>query len=283
MRTWWGEGAAPESSWSEWRNMRPAQQGHYARVAAYAARWPPQAGEDELTSCELSITSQNGEDGVLAEIVRRVGSSARTFVEFGVESGAEGNCICLADIRGWTGWFLEADGSMFRQLAAKYAWSDRVHTLQEFLTPANVDAVLMRAGVPSEIDVLSIDIDGADCLVWNALEAVRPRIVVIEYNAALDPLVPLVPRDPSKTWDGTQNFGSSLAAMLLVADRKGYDLVHLESAGVNAFFVRRDLAWTGPTGDQVVRRTPNYFLHRRQHAGFDQSHASFELFGGGRL
>ncbi|HEY8638676.1 MAG TPA: hypothetical protein VIL64_05515, partial [Solirubrobacteraceae bacterium] len=62
-----------------------------------------------LTSYERKARSQNGEDGVLAELVRRVGAGERAFVEFGIGPGAEGNCVALADWLGWSGVFFEAD------------------------------------------------------------------------------------------------------------------------------------------------------------------------------
>lgn len=223
------------------------------------ARWPAQPCEDRLALAEASVTSQNGEDGVIGEIMATIGAMSRTFVEFGVQDGREGNCVALADVRGWSGWFLEPDPEPFLSLAGKYAYNDRVRTAQEKLTAGNVNELFRNLGVPTVVDVMSIDIDGADYLVWQALEAVRPRVLVIEYNSALPPDQAWVPRDPLAPWDGTQNFGSSLGTMLVVAQEKGYDLVHCESAGVNAFFVDRNAGWHGPVNDEVPRRTPNYF------------------------
>ncbi len=65
-----------------------------------------------LSRFELRVLSQNGEDGVLAEIFRRVGAPARYFVEFGIESGRQGNCVYLADLAEWTGLFIEAPPSI---------------------------------------------------------------------------------------------------------------------------------------------------------------------------
>ncbi len=56
----------------------------------------------------------------------------------------------------------------------------------------NIDALLADAGVPTELDVLSIDVDGADYWIWKAIERVRPRLVVVEYDSALDPARRLV-------------------------------------------------------------------------------------------
>jgi hypothetical protein len=266
---WWGDGPEPASDWSDPAGIKSAQLGHYERLSAYAARWPAQAGEDQLALSEHSVSSQNGEDEVIAEMLRRVGPTNHTFIEFGVENGGEGNCVCLADHRGWSGWFLEADTEQYRLLAAKYAWNDRVRTAQSLVTADNVNELFDRLSVPPTVDVVSIDIDGADYQVWRALSITRPRLVVIEYNSAVDPQLALVPRNPSAGWDGTQNYGSSLGAMIAVGEEKGYDLVYLESCGVNAFFLDRSLEWTGAKNENVIRRTPNYFMTRKHHPGFD--------------
>jgi hypothetical protein len=268
---WYGDGPPPEYDPRTWSEHLAPQRERYARRAAYANRWGAQACEDRLSMAEMSVSSQNGEDGVVAEIMAQVGAVSRTFVEFGVQDGREGSCVALADVRGWTGWFLEADPDHYRRLAGKYRWDTRVHTAQALVTAENINKLFRDLGIPPSIDVASIDIDGAEHEVWHALDASRPRLVIVEYNSALDPDIALVPREPRRSWDGTQNVGSSLGTMLAIADKKDYDLVHCEAAGVNAFFIAREVGWNGPVNDQVPRRTPNYFLSGLQHPGFDAS------------
>jgi len=277
---WYGDGPAPEYNPATWNEYLAPQREHYARRSAYAARWPAHAGEDRLAMAEMSVTSQNGEDGVVAEILAAIGATSRTFLEFGVQDGREGSCVALADVRGWSGWFLEADPEYHRRLAAKYAWNRRVVTSQAMVTAENINDLLGDLGIPTSIDVASIDIDGADHEVWQALEATRPRVVVIEYNSALDPDTALVPREPRRPWDGTQNVGSSLGTMLAIGDAKGYDLIHCEAAGVNAFFVAREAGWDGPVNDDVTRRTPSYFLSGLQHPGFDSTLGTYTPHAG---
>jgi hypothetical protein len=216
------------------------------------------AGSD-LTRYELRVFSQNGEDGVLVEILNRIGPTHRYFVEFGIQEGVEGNCVLLADVLGWSGLFIEADADGFAQVSRKYAGS-RVQVVQELVTAERFDDILTAAGVPAEPDVLSIDIDGNDVYVWDALERFRPRIVVVEYNSGIAPERPQAqPHDPDRGWDGSGAFGSNLAALDVVAARKGYRLAHSDLAGVNAFYVRADL-WDALGIDHVPRRAQNYGL-----------------------
>ncbi|GAB3451317.1 hypothetical protein [Actinophytocola sediminis] len=227
------------------------------------------AAEPGLTGHEYQLFSQNGEDGVLVEILRRIGVTDGWFVEFGVESGREGNCVALADVAGWRGLFMEADGAANHLLHQKYRWHDGVTTLHATVTPDRVGELFALGRVPEEPDVVSIDIDGGDYWVWRALTGYRPRVVVIEYNAALPPAESLVQPADAGPWSGTEFFGASLGALVALGQTKGYRLVHCELAGVNAFFVRADLAAPFLDQDQVQRRGPNYFLTSYGHPADD--------------
>lgn len=214
-----------------------------------------------LTAYELRVFSQNGEDGVLAEILRRIGVAGGTFVEFGVQDGSEGTTVFLAQVLGWSGAYLEADPAAYAALERRFSASPRVRTLQAAAEPDNVEALFERAGVPDEPDVVSIDVDGNDYWIWRALERYRPRVVVIEYNGDLDPASHRVmPYAPGFRWDHSSGYGASLAALEALGEEKGYVLVHTESAGVNAFFVRSDLARGLPSGQEVPRRSANHAL-----------------------
>ena len=214
------------------------------------ARWL-HAGD--LRAFERRVYSQNGEDGILQELLRRVGTCTRFFVEIGVESGAECNCARLVLDEGWQGLFVEADSAQFAGLARRYAERAGVRCVHATATSANVEALLHNADVPRGFDVLSIDIDGNDYWVWAALANWRPRVVVIEYNAAHPPPVRWVMReDPAHRWDGTAYYGASLASLAALGRKKGYTLVATDSTGVNAFFVCDELLTATDFLDPVV-------------------------------
>jgi FkbM family methyltransferase len=246
---------------------------------------PAPEGPADLTAVESSRSSQNGEDGVIAAILDRIGAPGRWFVEFGAEEGREGNCVALAH-DGWSGLFMEADPAKFAALEANWSGNERVRTRQAKVTPETIEGLLAAAGLPAEPDVLSIDIDSNDYYVWDAITAYRPRLVVIEYNASLPLDRALVqPLDPDVRWDGTDYFGASLGAYERLAEAKGYALVHTDSTGVNAFFVRRDLIdGSGlPTGDEVRRHPANYFGSGRGHPRDPQDRPWVDLDAGGEL
>ena len=246
----------------------------YAALSALDQRWSAVANSPghsiesggDLTRFELKGFSQNGEDGVIAEIMRRIGVSHGTFVEFGIESGAEGNCVYLAEARGWSGLFIEGDSDHFARLEGRYRDRDRIQTVRAMVGPENINDLIREAGLADALDLLSIDIDGNDYWVWESVDVVRPRVVCIEYNAHVAPGVRAVqPYDPNAHWNGSSYYGASIAALEDLGHRKGYTLVHTELAGVNAFFVRNDYASAFGDAATIPRRAPNFYLRGEGH------------------
>jgi len=207
-------------------------------------RFPPLPAlfPGDLRSFEKKISSQNGEDGIIEEIFRRIGTTTKFFVEFGVETGIECNCACLVRRHHWRGLFIEADAAHFAGLAENYQDCPAVALRHEKVSAANIQQILQEANVPLDLDLLSIDIDGNDYWVWSAIRDYRPRLVVIEYNASFPPPQKWVMKEnPDHCWAGTADFSASLASLAALGKVKGYTLVACDSRGVNAFFVRSDL------------------------------------------
>ena len=206
---------------------------------------------DDLEAVEARVFSQNGEDGIILHLFSRIGVTDRRFVEIGVEDGRECNTANLAINLGWRGLMLDHDAAGVeearRRFAARPATASTVAVEQGHVTRENIDALLARHGVAGELDLLSIDIDGNDLWVWEAVEGVRPRIVVVEYNGTFGPRRSVsVPYDPdfdrmARHPSGWYH-GASVTALARVGVRKGYVLAGCDSNGVNAFFVREDCA-----------------------------------------
>jgi len=240
----------------------PPEREQYLAIAALRERYADL--NDGLSASEVRVFSQNGEDGVLAEIFSRIGVEHRFFVEFGVEDGVQCNTRFLAEILGWSGVYFEADAEFFARLNSRLANRPDLKTIRSVISPDNVEALFADAGVPTEFDLLSIDIDGQDYWVWRAIEHFCPRVVVIEYNSSLPSEELLAePLGRSDGWTKTEFFGSSLGAIRSLAENKGYRLVHTDLAGINAFFVREELA--GPFVRPALLRGPNFDLLGRRH------------------
>jgi len=193
-----------------------------------------------LLSSGYKVYSQNQEDGMIAEVFRRIGVITRRFIEFGVETGLECNSAFLL-MQDWSGAWIE--GSTENAAAARNNFKDYpVEVVNTYITVENADAMITRLAGGQELDFLSIDIDTIDYWIWRAVVTVRPRLVVIEYNANWPPHIrKTVAHDPAMFWDGSNYSGASLGALEALGRSKGYSLVGCSLAGANAFFVRDDL------------------------------------------
>ena len=205
---------------------------------------PRYANPKRLIRYGFKVYSQNDEDGIIQEIFKRIGTASRTFIEFGVQTGAECNTAKLL-LEGWCGLWIEGSasyGAEVRRSLDALLKDKRLTLTEAMVTAENVNSLFEQAGFKGEIDLLSIDIDYNDYWVWKAVEVVKPRAVVIEYNPTLRPPMSLVvPYNPTGKWDGTNYGGASLEALVRLGRSKGYRIVGCSFSGVNAFFVRDDL------------------------------------------
>jgi hypothetical protein len=187
--------------------------------------------DSPLTGAETRIYSQNGEDGVLLAILEAIGVAHASALEFGVHDGSECNTRILA----------ERGGAVVQWDCDHHDPSRGLY--RELVTIDNLPELVQRYDIPHDLDVLSIDVDYYDFYLWRRMSALRePRLVIIEYNGAhgVDDDRVVLYEGPDKRWDGTRYFGASLLALVRLGVELGYVLVHAESAGINAFFVRRD-------------------------------------------
>lgn len=216
------------------------------RIACLATR--KITAVSSLSDVEFRVSSQWGEDGIIDWLVERLEIQARSFVEFGVESYIEANTRFLLQNRNWRGLVMDANaGNIARIRRDEISWRHDLTTACASITRENIDDLIGKAGFHGEIGLLSIDIDGNDYWVWEALEAVSPIVFVCEYNAVFGDVAPIaIPYDPqffrTQAHHSNLYFGASIAALRRLAVRKGYKLVGTNSTGSNAFFVRDDYA-----------------------------------------
>lgn len=225
------------------RRVRSLQEA-IGRIEARQTAW---TADPALEANEFRVFSQWGEDGIIQHLVRHVPIPRDLCVEIGVETYEEANTRFLVARDNWTA--VLVDGSEWcieRIRSSRFYWLHDLRAIHAFVTRENVNDVLRDAGLSGEIGLLSIDIDGMDFWVWEAIDAVSPAIVVIEYNHRFGPdasvTVPYRPDfDRREAHPSILYYGASLRALCRLGERKGYAFVGAGSAGLNAFFVRRDL------------------------------------------
>jgi predicted O-methyltransferase YrrM len=213
---------------------------YVAQLMAEIAATPRFQDQKRLLAAGYKVFSQNQEDGMIAEVFARIGTTSKRFVEFGIEDGLECNSAFLLT-QGWSGaWIEGSEASAARARSAFAAY--KVEVVNRYITVENADQTISELAGGQELDLLSIDIDTIDYWIWQAIRTVKPRLVVIEYNASWPPFIrKTVANDPHMVWDGTNFSGASLGALAALGREKGYALVGCSLAGVNAFFVREDL------------------------------------------
>ena len=245
--------------------------GYMARAEIERVLAPLRANPRRLEPFGYKVYSQNDEDGMLAEIFRRLKIASGLFCEIGVENGLECNTLYLIH-QGWRGCWLERNESQSGPICTTFASlinSKRLVLGIGAVTPDNINKTVTAAlyaahRTPAELDFLSIDIDGMDIYLWEALDF-APKVICIEYNAKFPP--PLVKKpvlNPDNIWRGTDYMGSSLSALALTGKDKGYTLVGTNIVGGNAFFVRSDLTGdlfeSNATADHLYN-PPRYWLY----------------------
>ena len=201
-----------------------------------------------LYEFEFKVFSQRGEDGIIQFLVANVDipKESKVFVEFGVENYLESNTRFLLIKDNWSG--LVIDGSKYHTDFIKSDYISNQYDLKienSFITKDNINSIFTNNGIVGEIGLLSIDIDGNDYWVWEAITSIKPIITVVEYNSCFgkDRAITIPYKsDFYRTSAHHSNlyFGASLKALCLLAEKKGYTFVGSNSTGTNSFFVRSD-------------------------------------------
>jgi hypothetical protein len=196
-----------------------------------------------------NVYSQNGEDGVIAEIIRRVGLSPAWTCDVGAWDGRYGsNCYALVK-RGWPCLMIEADPRKFEHLERLARSSNGL--IRPLLAhvdhlggPNALDALIERAALPGKIELVSIDIDSVDYYVWQSLSH-RPAMVVIEITSSTPPGESYIfGTDP-----GSKRL-TTFTAMLELARRKQYTLACHTG---NMIFVRdEDASQLGLSTEEIA-------------------------------
>lgn len=228
------------------------------------------ADPKSLARFNRRMYSQQGEDGVIAEIFGRIGARDRTFLEFGIGDGRENTTRFLLE-RGWRGYWLEGypeHVAHAREFFRSYIDSGQLSILESFITAENINDLLDQIGVPQELDYMSIDIDYNTAHVWKAMNR-RSRAACVEYNCTLPPNEAVgVPYHPDAMWDGTAWYGASLKVFEQIGRDKGMALVGCDLVGVNAYFVRHEEA-TGKFREPFTAEThyepPRFYSFGSQH------------------
>ena len=216
----------------------------------------------DLLSERFHFHSQNQEDGLLLALFKRIGTVNRKCVDIGCGLNG-GNTGFFVGECGWTGLMMDADRGKIGRIQTRYS-GHAVTAIKARVNRENVNEALQAHGFSGEVDLFSLDIDGMDYWVWEALTVCNPRVAILEFNWLFGPdRAVTVPYDPEFEVGkkGTRAYrGASLQALVHLARRKGYRLIATER--VNAVFLRNDIGPEFPEMDARQGYRPPSNLRR---------------------
>ena len=201
----------------------------------------------KIIDYEFQVFSQWGEDGIISYLVNNLDIENNFFIEFGVGNYLESNTRFLLKKFNWSGLIIDSSQKNINYIKKdKIYWQHNINALCEFVSRENINKIFLENVSQKNIGLLSIDIDGNDYWVWKAITTIDPSIVVIEYNSILgnskNYTVPYSKNfERNRAHYSNLYYGASLPALVKLGKEKGYALVTCNSAGNNAFFVKKNL------------------------------------------
>jgi len=190
-----------------------------------------------LNSYKKIIYSQWGEDGVIEEIFKRIGTKNKFCVEFGAGNGSESSNVWnLIKNNGWQALLMDSNTSCYQKWTELLKDSPKSKILNVLIGISgdnSLENILKRNNVPLDLDLLSIDIDSNDHHIFKSMKLYKPRVLIIEHNPTIPPEDTIV-----QNQDSDESFGASAKANVELAHEKGYVLV--SATCTNCLYVSKE-------------------------------------------
>ena len=180
-----------------------------------------------LNSYRKNVFSQNGEDGVILFLLKKLKLLNKNndlwCCEFGAWDGVNGsNTFNLVKNFKFNAVFIEADKKKYSDLLITKKNYSNIIAINKFVdfnykSKNSLDNILKKTKISKTFEVLSIDIDSFDLAVWKSLQRYRPKIVVIEINSGIKP--------GKKQVHSKDRQGNSFTSTVNFAKKNGYELV----------------------------------------------------------
>ena len=193
---------------------------------------------------EFSAFSQNGEDGIIDFLVRKIKNPNNYFVEIGSSNGLENNSTWLGVARKYSGIMIEGNRKAAKRCEQYIAnLNPGIEVKSLFVDKDNAKKIKSMAYY-DDPDLFSLDIDGIDFYVAETLmdSGLRPKIIVVEYNSTFGPSKTItVPYQKKFNYLEAHTshlyFGVSISGWKKFLDRYGFEFVTVDSRGTNGFFI----------------------------------------------
>jgi hypothetical protein len=193
-----------------------------------------------------NVFTREGEDGILLQLFLTIGTTNKQFIDIGSNDGINSNCANLALHHNWNGLLIDANAKALQRGAYIYQSflkeaGDRFRFIQAMVTPESINQLLQESGAVPEPDLLCMDLDGNDYHIWNAIQFIRPRVVLteVQIEKGMELYIPPYQQEFEPYEDEIPK-GASVVSMNQLAADRGYTLVAANKGGYNLFFVRND-------------------------------------------
>ena len=211
--------------------------------------------------------SQDDEDGITLEIIKRLNISKGTYAEFGVADGLENNTLILASL-GWKGFWVSGGN-----LAFNYSNAKNFKYIQAWITKDNISD-LTQTGLNflniGQVDVASLDLDGNDYYFIESLleNNFKPKLFIVEYNSKFPPGIHFkIKYNERHIWKGDDYLGASITSFVELFSRFNYSLICCNShTGVNAFFIQNEFLYLFkdiPKDISNIYVPPRYYVYNK--------------------
>ena len=205
---------------------------------------------NKIEDIEFKIFSQFGDDGIIQFLIDKlnIGYDYQNFIEFGVEDYTEANTKFLLLNNNWSGLIMDSSEKNIENIKNKnFFWRHDLEAIKTFITKENINTLINNSSIgKKKVGILSIDIDGNDYWIWKEIDGIDPLIVIVEYNSTFGLKKKIsIPYDNnfnrSKAHHSNLYWGASIEAFKYLGDQKGYNFFTTNSAGNNAYFVKKTI------------------------------------------
>ncbi|MDX2190912.1 MAG: hypothetical protein SFY32_13720 [Bacteroidota bacterium] len=245
-------------------------------------KWTPDFGLEQF---EYKVFSQWGQDGIIQFLIYYFNVNDKLFIEFGSSHYLEANTRFLLMRNNWKGLIIDGSSKNINSIKSdEIYWRYNLTAVESFITRDNINQLIENNGFTGNIGLLSIDIDGNDYHVWEAISVVNPAIVIIEYNTAVgaDKAI-TIPYQPDferfKAHYSGLYFGASLCALEILGNKKGYRFIYCNENGNDAFFVREDIVKDKGVEIKSIFKNSNFRMSKDKNGNLNYltSNQAFEL------
>ena len=200
----------------------------------------------KIEEAEVKVFSQNGEDGIIDYLIKKLRISKPNFIEIGIGDYSEANTRYIYETNYGKGIVVDLIEDLKEKVSKNVSiWRGNLEIIEKKVNSKNINDLFKKIDFP--LDVVSIDIDGVDYWVIKNLKPKISKIFILEYNAVFGSKLEIsIPDhdnfDRSKAHYSNLYYGASLKAYVNLMRKKGFYFLGVNKLRNNAFFINEEFS-----------------------------------------